>query len=172
MMREGFPRLGLLAISVAYLIGSFGAWLAVWLTMRRALPPAPVRNVDRGSLGNVLRRTLGLGVGGLFSEALFRIDTVMLQPIVGPVQVALYSVAYRFFDPMLFVAFGLLMALTWARREAQQNESILFPLRQLGVWSYALWYRQSARRSSVGCRLSLLQCRRTCRPWIAMHCVP
>jgi O-antigen/teichoic acid export membrane protein len=50
---------------------------------------------------------LPLGIAAVLNNALLRIDTVMLQAIDGSVSVAMYGVAYRFFESFLFVGWGL-----------------------------------------------------------------
>jgi O-antigen/teichoic acid export membrane protein len=43
----------------------------------------------------------------LFNVAVFRLDAVMLEAIRGPLQVAQYGVAYRFFESILFVTWAM-----------------------------------------------------------------
>jgi O-antigen/teichoic acid export membrane protein len=58
----------------------------------------------------LLRDGAAYGFAAFFNMAAFRIDAVMLEAMKGPRQVGIYSVAYRFFEPLLFVTWGLASA--------------------------------------------------------------
>lgn len=98
---------GLVVVCLTYLAGSAGACLFGLAALRRYFPPINYRDARRQVARRLLRIGLPLGVAGLLNTALFRIDTVMLQAIRGPVEVGLYGAAYRFFESLLFVSWSL-----------------------------------------------------------------
>jgi O-antigen/teichoic acid export membrane protein len=98
---------GLIVVCLTYLAGSCGAFLFGLAALRRYFPPIDYRQARRSVARSLLGIGLPLGVAGLLNTALFRIDTVMLQGIRGPVEVGLYGVAYRFFESLLFVSWSL-----------------------------------------------------------------
>lgn len=98
---------GLLVVCATYLAGSAGSFVFGCVALRRNFPPIDLRRV-RGPVARSLARTgIPLGLAGILNTAVFRIDTVLLQAIKGPVEVGLYGVAYRFFESLLFVAWSL-----------------------------------------------------------------
>jgi O-antigen/teichoic acid export membrane protein len=94
-------------VCLTYLGGSGGAFLFGLAALHRYFPRIDYRQARRTVARSLLRFGLPLGVAGLLNTALFRIDTVMLQGIRGPVEVGLYGVAYRFFESLLFVSWSL-----------------------------------------------------------------
>jgi O-antigen/teichoic acid export membrane protein len=98
---------GLVVVCATYLVGSLGAFVFGAIALRRYFPPIDFGQV-RGSVARSLVRTgIPLGFAGVLNTAVFRIDTVLLQAIKGPVEVGLYGAAYRFFESLLFVAWSL-----------------------------------------------------------------
>jgi O-antigen/teichoic acid export membrane protein len=98
---------GLLALCVTYLVGSAGALLFASIALRRNFPPIDLRRADRGVALELVRTGAPLGLGGFLNTAVFRIDSVLLQAIKGPLAVGLYGAAYRLFESALFVAWSL-----------------------------------------------------------------
>jgi O-antigen/teichoic acid export membrane protein len=97
----------LVAICVVYLIGSLAAFAVAWLLFRRRFPNSSARDFDRNLAFDLLRRGTPLGIAGVLNMAVFRIDSVLLQVLRGPIAVAMYSVAYRFLESFLFVAWTM-----------------------------------------------------------------
>ena len=98
---------GLLAVCVTYLLGSFGATISGFLLFRRMFPSAQIGRTDRSMVKRLLSNGTTLAIAGFFNMAVFRLDAVLLETIKGPEQVAQYGVAYRFFEPLLFVAWSI-----------------------------------------------------------------
>jgi O-antigen/teichoic acid export membrane protein len=98
----------LVAVAAAYLAGSAAA-----LTIATAFLARRVRFAERQRSSDVrelARRSAPLGLAAFLSTGSLRIDTVMLAGFSGPVVVALYNVAYRFFESTLFVAWAVAKA--------------------------------------------------------------
>ncbi|MEA2486702.1 MAG: hypothetical protein QOF16_356 [Actinomycetota bacterium] len=98
---------GLVTISATYLAGSLGALACGWYVLRTRFPPVSLKDARRSIARNYLVTGLPLGLAALFNVAVFRLDAVMLEAIRGPLQVAQYGVAYRFFESILFVAWAM-----------------------------------------------------------------
>lgn len=98
---------GLMAICAVYLVGSAGALAYAYGALRRNFPPIDWRRGRRSVALALVTTGLPIGVAGVLNTALFRVDTVLVQAIRGPVEVGLYNVAYRFFESLLFVAWAL-----------------------------------------------------------------
>jgi O-antigen/teichoic acid export membrane protein len=103
---------GLLAVCTAYMLGSLGAVLVGWSFLRRRLPPVHGGDLRRAKLGALLREGTPYGIANFLNMAVFRIDTVLLEALKGPVAVGIYGVAYRFFEPILFVTWSIAQAVT------------------------------------------------------------
>lgn len=103
---------GLLAVAVAYLAGSLGAVvLGIALFLRR-LPPVVARDLDRREIVDLLQQGAPFGIASFLNMAVFRLDSVLLQAMKGPTAVGIYGVAYRFFEPLLFVTWSISHAAT------------------------------------------------------------
>jgi O-antigen/teichoic acid export membrane protein len=103
---------GIVAVSVAYMGGSVAAVLvSTWFLVRR-LPPVHMRDVHRGEIRQLAREGAPLGLASVLNMAVFRLDAVLLRILEGPVAVGVYGVAYRFFEPLLFVTWSLTHAAT------------------------------------------------------------
>lgn len=98
---------GVIAVCAAYLAGSAAALAYAWVALRRNFPPIDWRQGGRGAVRALVAAGLPIGVAGVLNTALFRIDSVLLMAIRGPVEVGLYNVAYRFFESLLFVTWAL-----------------------------------------------------------------
>ncbi|HAL28124.1 MAG TPA: hypothetical protein DCP25_15505 [Chloroflexi bacterium] len=97
----------LLAVSAMYLLGSLSALVFAAVTIKRRFPPIRLADRSAAVMRQLLRQGLLVGAASVLNMALFRIDTVMLQAIRGPVEVGLYGIAYRFLDSFLFFAWGV-----------------------------------------------------------------
>lgn len=98
---------GLVMMSVTYLLGSFGALFFGWTVLRRKFPAVGPGDVALSRMRVLFAQGLPLGIAAVLNMALLRLDVVMLQAIEGPVAVAMYGVAFRFFESFLFVGWAL-----------------------------------------------------------------
>ena len=98
---------GVIAVSATYLLGSASAAAYAAVHVRMAVPDLRATSAHRGQFRTFLREGAPLGVAAGLNMALFRIDAVLLQALEGPVAVAQYGVAYRFFESFLFIAWSL-----------------------------------------------------------------
>jgi len=98
---------GLILITAAYLLGSVGALLFAWIALRRFFPPVRFRDADSSEMKGILKRGLHIGVASTVNMLTFRLDVVLLQVMRGPIAVAMYGIAYRFFESFLFVSWSL-----------------------------------------------------------------
>lgn len=142
----------LIAVCAMYVLGSLIAFLYAAFSLWRHFPAVHLRDANRQLAVGLLKKGAPLAVAGALSMAVFRIDAVMLQGMKGPVAVAMYGVAYRFLDSLLFVAWGLansvLPRLARARdqeRQARAFEAVLalclavyLPL-GVGAWFAGGW---------------------------------
>jgi len=120
---------GLTAVCLMYLAGSLGALSVAVFNVRRSFPAARVRRLRRETVRALVRGGAPFGIAGMLNMAVFRIDAVLLLGFKGPVQVALYGVAYRFFEPLLVVAWSLASAsLPDMTRAARRGRDRTFPL--------------------------------------------
>jgi O-antigen/teichoic acid export membrane protein len=98
---------GLELISGAYLLGSIGALGFAWFALRRFFPPIHLRDADRAEMKNIVKNGVHIGVASTVNMLTFRLDAVLLQVMRGPIAVAMYGIAYRFFESFLFVSWSL-----------------------------------------------------------------
>jgi O-antigen/teichoic acid export membrane protein len=97
----------IVAVSLAYLVGSLGAFGFAWIGLRRYFPPIELRAIRRPVVRELLVDGVPMAMAGVFNAALFRIDMVLLVAIKGPLAGGFYGVAYRFFDTFLFLSWSL-----------------------------------------------------------------
>jgi len=98
---------GIVGVAATYLLGSLGGLIFAGAAMRRRFPPIAWPHRSGETMRWLLARGTPLAIAGILNMAVFRIDTVMLQVMKGPVAVAMYGIAYRFLDSFLFVAWAL-----------------------------------------------------------------
>lgn len=98
---------GILAVSIAYLVGSVGALAFAWAGLRRCFGPVDLRAVRRPVVRELLREGLPMATAGACNAALFRVDAILLQAIKGSLAGGFYGVAYRFFESFMFLAWSL-----------------------------------------------------------------
>jgi O-antigen/teichoic acid export membrane protein len=96
-----------IAVSATYLLGSASAVVYGAVHVRRAVPDLVARSARHERIRTFLREGAPLGIAAGLNMALFRMDAVLLQALDGPTAVALYGVAFRFFESFLFVAWSL-----------------------------------------------------------------
>lgn len=101
---------GVLAACVSYLAGALVALVTVTLALRRAgvgrLPPP-----SRESARALALMSLPIGVSGMFTVVLFRVDATMLAALQDTSAVGLYGAAYRLLETTLTVSFAAVGAL-------------------------------------------------------------
>ncbi|MDQ1466032.1 MAG: hypothetical protein QOH10_447 [Actinomycetota bacterium] len=98
---------GLVAVCATYFLGSLGALVWGWIVLRRVFPPTPFSSFRGDALRQVVRRGLPLGLASAFSMGAFRLDATLLQAWKGPVAGGMYGIAYRFFEPALFLGWSI-----------------------------------------------------------------
>lgn len=98
---------GVVAFAAAYFIGSVAALAFGWLAVRRLGVRADFTAVDHRALWSLFRRSSPLAVSMVISNALFRMDTVIVQAKLGDAAVADYAVAYKLFETGLFVSWSI-----------------------------------------------------------------
>lgn len=99
--------LGVVAFAAAYFVGSVAALLFGWAAVRRLGVRADFGGIDRNVLWSLFKRSSPLAVSMVISNALFRMDTVIVQAKLGDVAVANYAVAYKLFETGLFVSWSI-----------------------------------------------------------------
>jgi O-antigen/teichoic acid export membrane protein len=97
----------IVVVSAMYLIGSLSALVFAAASLRRRFPPVRLRDANRSTLVDLLKRGAPLGIAAALNMALFRVDAALLQVIDGAAAVGMYGIAYRFLDSFLFVAYAL-----------------------------------------------------------------
>jgi O-antigen/teichoic acid export membrane protein/peptidoglycan/xylan/chitin deacetylase (PgdA/CDA1 family) len=119
---------GLVPICFAYLAGSLGGLVFAFAALKRYFPPVSLRSASRSTVAGLFGIGLPLGFAGFLSTAVYRIDAVMLGLIKGPVPLAIYGVAYRFFESLLFVSWALanvaLPRISLARERAETTRIV------------------------------------------------
>lgn len=102
--------LGVVGVAAGFLAGA----LAGWLLHVRALRALDVRVrpglVSRAGMREMLAGTGSLGLSALVLIVLFRADTVLLGLLRDDAAVAVYAVAYRLLETVLFVAYAVKQA--------------------------------------------------------------
>ncbi|HVF76131.1 MAG TPA: flippase [Acidimicrobiales bacterium] len=96
----------ILAVAVVFLVGALiGLVLAVRLLVTRVVR---VRlRADRRAWWPLMRAALPLGIAGVFSTILFRVDMTMLAAYKDAAVVGNYGVAYRLFETTLFLSYSV-----------------------------------------------------------------
>lgn len=97
----------LIVVCWMYALGSLVALLYAWYSLSVHFAPVRFSDANRDLGRSLLGNNVPLAVAGVMSMAVFRIDAVMLQAIEGPLAVAMYGVAYRFLDSLLFVSWAV-----------------------------------------------------------------
>lgn len=103
---------GLLAVCLAYAIGSLGSVVLGSFFLVTRLPPLDRHDLNRGEVRGLLREGAPYGIAAFLNMAVFRMDTVLLELLKGPVAVGFYGVAYRFFEPLLFITWTIAQTAT------------------------------------------------------------
>lgn len=98
---------GLVEVCLAYLVAS-GCALALGVTIvHRRFQRLELRTANRSLARRLFILGRPLGLAEFLNMAVYRVDAVMLQAIRGPVELALYGVAYRFFEVVVSTSWAL-----------------------------------------------------------------
>jgi O-antigen/teichoic acid export membrane protein len=97
----------LVAASLAYFLGAVGGLVGSVVAVRRLGVRPAFRGVRPRHLWELGRHSWALGTATVIGMMLFRIDAVMLQAWQGDEAVAVYSVAYRLLETVLFLAWSV-----------------------------------------------------------------
>ncbi|WKN47792.1 oligosaccharide flippase family protein [Nocardioides sp. Arc9.136] len=94
-------------VALGFLVGTFAGYGAHVVALRRLDVRRPVRELSRADLSLTVRGTFLIGLSGLVLMLLFRVDVLILGHVQGPGEVAVYSVAYRVLETVLFVTYAI-----------------------------------------------------------------
>lgn len=98
---------GVEGVAVGFLIGTLAGWGAHVVAVRRLDVRRPLRALRRADLHDGIRGTFLIGLSSLVLMLLFRVDVLLLGQLDGPREVAVYSVAYRLLETVLFVTYAI-----------------------------------------------------------------
>ncbi|MBD8869500.1 oligosaccharide flippase family protein [Nocardioides donggukensis] len=99
--------LGPLGLAAGFLAGTLVGWGAHHVAVRRLAVRPRLRGLTRADLRLAASGTFLIGVSGLVMMLLFRVDMVLLARLRGDAEVAVYSVAYRLLETVLFVSYAV-----------------------------------------------------------------
>ncbi len=99
--------LGPLGLAAGFLTGTLVGWGAHHAAVRRLEVHPRLRGLTRADLRLAASGTFLIGASGLVLMLLFRIDMVLLARLRGDAEVAVYSVAYRLLETVLFVSYAV-----------------------------------------------------------------
>jgi O-antigen/teichoic acid export membrane protein len=101
---------GLRGLSFGYLAGSVAGVAAMALTVRHLGVPVRWSKASRRGITSMVRESMAIGINGLVSDALFRLDSVLLGLLAGTVAVGRYAAAYRLLETVMFVNWAVARA--------------------------------------------------------------
>ena len=101
---------GAVGVAAGYLVGTLLGWAAHHVAVRRLGVRVGRRDLTPEVLRSAASGTLAVGASTLVLSLLFRVDVLLLEAFRGDEAVAVYSVAYRLLETVLFV--------TWAINQA------------------------------------------------------
>ncbi|WP_244928567.1 polysaccharide biosynthesis C-terminal domain-containing protein [Nocardioides sp. W7] len=99
--------LGVEGVALGFLLGTVVGWGAHVMAVRRLELRLPLRDLRGADLGAGIRGTFLIGLSSLVLMLLFRLDVLILGHLQGPDEVAVYSVAYRLLETVLFVTYAV-----------------------------------------------------------------
>jgi len=102
-----FLGLGATGVATGFLVGTLVGWGFHHVVLRRMRITHRLRDLRRPDLAEAVRGTFLLGVSGLVLMLLFRVDVFLLGQIRSTAEVAVYSVAYRLLETVLFVTYAI-----------------------------------------------------------------
>ena len=98
---------GVVAVAAMFLLGTLVGWLAHARAVRGLGVRPSLRLLSRDGVIKLLRETWLVGCSGIVLMMLFRADTLFLAAIDGDEAVAVYVVAYRLLETVLFVSHAI-----------------------------------------------------------------
>lgn len=98
---------GVEGVAVGFLVGTLVGWGAHVVAARRLDVRRPLRALRPTDLREGIRGTFLIGLSSLVLMLLFRVDVLLLGQLDGPREVAVYSVAYRLLETVLFVTYAI-----------------------------------------------------------------
>jgi O-antigen/teichoic acid export membrane protein len=116
---------GIEGVALVFLAGSVaGLAYPAWVLARRW--GMPRMRVSRPELRWLLVTAIPLGINGIFTMVLFRVDTLILNWLDTDAAVGLYGSAYRVLDATLFISFSFVTAMipTLARARTDSHPSV------------------------------------------------
>ncbi len=122
-------------VASAYLVGTVLGWAAHRVALHRIGVRPPPGAPTRGDLDRVARGTWLIGLNGMLLMLLMRVDVLFLEAMQGAAAVAVYALAYRLLETVLFVTYAV-------------NQAV-FPVLSASR-EPALWRRGYERSLSVG----------------------
>lgn len=128
-------RPGVVTVASAFLVGTLTGWIAHRVALRRMGVRPPPGSPTRDDLDRVARGTWLIGLNGVLLMLLMRVDVLFLEAMQGPAAVAVYALAYRLLETVLFVTYAV-------------NQAV-FPVLS-ATRDTALWRRGYERSLSVG----------------------
>ncbi|GAB2754942.1 hypothetical protein GCM10027020_03880 [Nocardioides salsibiostraticola] len=103
--------LGPLGLAAGFLAGTLVGWAVHHVAVRRLDVRPGLRGLTRADLRAAASGTFLIGISGLVLMLLFRVDMVLLARLRGDAEVAVYSVAYRLLETVLFVSYAVHQAI-------------------------------------------------------------
>lgn len=101
---------GVVEVAVIWLGGSLASLAYSWIRLTRS-GMLPERRTSPRRGWALVTGSFAIGLAGIFSTVLFRVDSTMLSLLDGNTAVGLYGVAYRLLESTLFLSFAFVAAL-------------------------------------------------------------
>jgi O-antigen/teichoic acid export membrane protein len=101
---------GVVGVSAAFLTGTCLGWLAHIVAIHRLDVRADLSQLTWAGMRDLAAEAKLVGLSAVILVALFRLDIILLEALVGVDAVASYAVAYRLLESVLFVAFAVRQA--------------------------------------------------------------
>ena len=127
--------MGMVAVAGAFLGGTLIGWAAHLAARHRIGVHPPAGLPTREDLARAARGTWLIGLNGLLLMLLMRANVIMLEGLQGVEAVAVYALAYRLMETVLFITFAV-------------NQAV-FPVLSAGR-DTTRWHRGYERSLSVG----------------------
>lgn len=102
--------LGLIGISVAYLVGTLAGGILVIRSVRRLGVATDFGSLRREGLARTGRLSVLIGIDAVLALALFRVDQLLLGAFKGDQAVGRYAAGYRLLETVLFVSWSVALA--------------------------------------------------------------
>jgi O-antigen/teichoic acid export membrane protein len=121
---------GVWGLALAYVLATVAAIVLSYRLLLRYV--RPLWRVDLAYWRGSLTQPTAVGIGVIFSIITFRLDNLLIPPLLGREALAVYNVAYKLFEPSLIVP-GVLLAATFPLLARSAHAEALKPnaLREL-----------------------------------------